>query len=196
MLLAYLKDLSFLPVAKCQPWDIAKSRLQSLRKNPNILMTRLHYPNKDTGTCWPPQIPFSCKICSLTFSLFILASFTRSSFYLDTMRRLPIVRKPRSRCLSRHWLTDSWAPWLREPLGYSDVGQEHRLPLLVSQFTTPLSGLVETSLEPKSWWLRVCGAAHPGLLKIPQCRVPTVSYSAWSRCIPPHGCVFVTSLKL
>lgn len=199
MLLAYLKDLSFLPVAKCQPWDIAKSRLQSLCKNPNNLMTRLHYTNKDTGTCWPPKFhsPVKSVHLFLTFSLFILASFTRSSFYLDTMRRLPIVRKPRSRCLSRHWLTDSWAPWLREPFGYSDMGQEHRLPLLVSQLTS-LSGLMETSLEPKSWWLRVCGAAHPGLLKIPQRRVPTISYSAWSRCIPPHGCVdiFVTSLKL
>lgn len=198
MLLAYLKDLSFLHVAKCQPWDIAKSRL---RKNPNILMTRLHYTNKDMGTCWPPQIPFSCKICSsfLTFSLFILAPFTRSSFYLDTMRRLPIVRKPRSRCLSRHWLTQLLGILVTGALRiHSDMGQEHRLPLLVSQFTTPLSELVETSLEPKSWWLRVCGASHPGLLKIPQRRVPTISYSAWSRCIPPHGCVdvFVTSLKL
>lgn len=130
-------------------------------------MTRLHYPNKVTGTCWPPQIPFSCKICSFfqSFSLFILASFTRSSFYLDTMKRVQRVWKPRSRCLSRHWLADSCAPELREPFGYSDVGQEHRLPLLVSRLTALLRGLVETSLEPKAWWfwVWVCGAPHPGL---------------------------------
>lgn len=175
-------------------------------------MTRLHYPNKVTGTCWPPQIPFSCKICSFfqSFSLFILASFTRSSFYLDTMKRVQRVWKPRSRCLSRHWLV-GWllCAWVAGALRilWRGAGAQATLAGLSAHSSAPWTcgnisgakGVMVLSLSLRCPSSRTPHFSQPFLyLKIPQRRVPVISYTAWSRCTPSHGCVgvFVTSLRL